>query len=73
MLRAVARGGQRGEEFLENQPQKQAKSGKMGRKRGKWEENGKLAGSLPYGPDHAFVIQSSTHLCIHLHALDIVS
>ena len=44
---------------MTNQPQKQGKSGKMGRKRANWEENGKLAGSLPlrtgragYGPDH---------------------
>ena len=50
---AVARG-----EIWKNQPQKQGKSGKMGRKRANWEENGKLAGSLPlrkeragYGPD----------------------
>ena len=46
------------EEFWENQTQKQGKSGKMGRKRGNWEENGKLARSLPlrtgragYGPE----------------------
>ena len=36
-----------GAEIWKNQPQKQGKSGKMGRKRENWEENGKLAGSLP--------------------------
>ena len=42
---------------LGNQPPKQGKLGKMGRKRECWEENGKLARSLPlrtgragYGP-----------------------
>ena len=35
------------EEILKNQPQKQGKSGKMGRKRANWEENGKLARSFP--------------------------
>ena len=50
-------GGAGGRVILTNQPQKQGKLGKMGRKREHLEENVKLAGSLPlrtgragYGP-----------------------
>ena len=54
MARVVAR--ERGQSArCPNQPQKQGKSGKLGRKRDNWEENGSLSGACQewhgYGPD----------------------